>query len=301
MVGGSGWSKTWTYYEDDWQEGNVPIMGSRTHASWAGSSVFDGARAFEGLTPDLSLHCERVNHSAARMLLKPVVAVETWLGLVAEGLTRFDDQAELYIRPMYWAVRNGPSTVAQDPDSICWCLTIYEAPMPKPNGISITHSPFRCPTNETMPVEAKAGCLYPNNARALIEARGRGFDDCLVSDMLGNVAELSNANVFMAKYGVVLTPVPNGTFLNGITRRRVIHLLRHAGIEVVEKSLRYRDFELADEIFATGNHAKVIPVTRIGDRALQPGRFFSKARALYWEFAHSSWSGHSARRIAAAM
>jgi branched-chain amino acid aminotransferase len=235
------------------------------------------------------------------MLLKPVVAVETWLGLVGEGLRRFDDLAELYIRPMYWAEGNGLSAMAQDPDSTCWCLTIYEAPMPKPNGISITHSPFRRPTNDTIPVEAKAGCLYPNNARALIEARGRGFDDCLLGDMLGNITGLTNANVFITKFGVVLTPVPNGTFFNGITRHRVIQLLRYAGVEVIEKSLQYRDFELADEIFATGNYAKVIPVTRIGDRTLLPGRFFGKVRGLYWEFAHSSWSHHKARRIAAAV
>ena len=301
MIGSVGWSKTWTYFQSEWYEGNVPIMGSRTHAAWAGLSVFDGARAFEGVTPDLSLHCTRVNQSATRMLLKPVVAVETWLGLVGEGLRRFDDLAELYIRPMYWAEGNGLSATAQGPDSTCWCLTIYEAPMPRPNGISITYSPFRRPTNDTIPVEAKAGCLYPNNARAMVEARGRGFDDCLLSDMLGNITGLTNANVFITEFGVVLTPVPNGTFLNGITRQRVIHLLRYAGVEVIEKSLQYRDFELADEIFATGNYAKLIPVTRIGERTLLPGRFFGKVRGLYWEFAHSSWSHHKARRIAAAV
>ncbi len=69
-----------------------------------------------------------------------------------------------------------------------------------------------------MPVDAKAGCLYPNNARALVEAGKRGFDNCLLRDMLGNVAELATANIFMAKDGVVYTPIPNGTFLAGITR-----------------------------------------------------------------------------------
>ncbi len=93
-----------------------------------------------------------------------------------------------------------------------------------------------------MPVDAKAGCLYPNNARALLEARSRGFDNCIVCDMLGNVAELANSNVFMVKDGVVFTPMPNGTFLNGITRQRVIELLRDAGVTVVETTLRYRGF-----------------------------------------------------------
>ena len=96
-------SKTWTFLNGDWHEGNVAIMGARTHAAWLGSMVFDGARAFEGVTPDLDLHFARVNSSAASFLLKPVVRAETWLGLTADGLKRFDAGAELYIRPMYWA------------------------------------------------------------------------------------------------------------------------------------------------------------------------------------------------------
>ena len=93
----------------------------------------------------------------------------------------------------------------------------------------------------------------------------RGFDNAIVCDMLGNVAELATSNVFMAKDGVVFTPIANGTFLAGITRQRVIGLLREAGVKVVEKTLTYQDFETADEIFATGNYSKVVPVTRIGD------------------------------------
>jgi branched-chain amino acid aminotransferase len=139
-----------------------------------------------------------------------------------------------------------------------------------------------------MPVDAKAGCLYPNNARSLFEAKSRGFDNAIVCDMLGNVAELATSNIFMAKDGVVFTPIPNGTFLAGITRQRVIGLLRESGVKVVEKVLTYQEFEAADEIFSSGNYSKVVPVTRIGDRSLQFGPLYTKARELYWEFAHSS-------------
>ena len=282
-----GWSKTWTFLDGDWHEGNVPIMGPRTHAAWLGSSVFDGARAFEGVAPDVDLHCARINDSASKMLLKPMVSQDTWLGLVADGRKRFDTQAALYIRPMYWAEHGGPFAVPPDPESTRWCLSLYEAPMPQPAGLSITLSPFRRPTLETMPVDAKAGCLYPNNARALFDAKTRGFDNCLLCDLLGNVAELATANVFMVKDGTVFTPAPNGTFLNGITRQRVLKLLREAGTTVIETALAYRDFEQADEIFSSGNYSKVMPVVRIGDRSLQPGPLYRKARALYWEFAHA--------------
>ena len=138
-----------------------------------------------------------------------------------------------------------------------------------------------------MPIEAKAGCLYPNNARALVEARARGFDNCLMCDMLGNVAELATANVFMAKDGQVMTPMANGTFLNGVTRQRVLALLRQDGVDAREATLGFADFDGADEIFVVGNYGKVTPVKRIDGRDLQPGPFFRRARKLYWEFAHA--------------
>ena len=279
-------SQTWTFFEGEWAEGNVAIMGVRTNASWLASSVFDGARAFEGVTPDLDLHCARVNQSAVNFGLKPVVDLETWLGLTAEGLKRFAPDAQLYIRPMYWADQGLGGGVMFDPDTTRWCLSIYEAPMPQTRGSALTLSPYRRPTLECAPVDSKAGCLYPNNARALFEAKRRGFDNCMLLDMLGNVTELANANLFMVKDGVVFTPAPNGVFLDGITRRRVIGLLRADGVEVVEKTLTYADFQGADEIFSSGNYGKVTPMIRLDERELQPGPIAQRARALYWAFAH---------------
>lgn len=287
MAPAQGWSKTWSFYEGDWHEGNLPIMGVRSHAAWLCSSVFDGARAFEGVTPDLDLHCARVNASATTLHLQPVVSAETWEGLTRDGIKRFDKDTALYIRPMYWAEQSGKLLVAPDPASTKWCLTLYEAPMRTPEGFSITLSPYRKPSLECMPTDAKAGCLYPNNARALIEANSRGFGNCAVLDMLGNVAELATANLFIGKDGVVFTPAPNGTFLNGITRQRVVKLLRDAGVTVVETTLSYADLQNADEIFSSGNYSKVMPVNRIDDRDLQPGPLYRKARDLYWEFAHA--------------
>ena len=175
-----------------------------------------------------------------------------------------------------------------DPNSTRFALCIYEAPMPKPVGSSITLSPFRKPTFESAPVNAKAACLYPNNGRAMLEAQSRGFQNCLMADMLGNIAELATANIFMARDGVVMTPAPNGTFLNGITRQRIIKLLRDSGQEVRECMLTYKDFEEADEIFQAGNYGKLMPIIRIDGRDLQPGPMFSRARELYWEFAHGA-------------
>jgi branched-chain amino acid aminotransferase len=285
-------SETWTWFEGDWHQGNVLVAGPRTHAFWLGSSVFDGARAFEGVTPDLDRHCERLNGSARALGLKPTQSVETMLGLVADGLKRFSSREAIYIRPMYWAEDGGVggSSVPPDPETTRFLLCLYVSPMNPARGFSITLSPFRRPSLETMPTNAKAGCLYPNNARCVLEAKSRGFDNALVLDLLGNVAEAGTSNLFMVSDGVVKTPALNGTFLAGITRRRTIELLRGAGVPVEETTLKVSDFMEADEIFSTGNNSKVVAINRIEGRALPPGPMMLQARKLYWDWAHSGGS-----------
>ncbi|EJN00355.1 branched-chain amino acid aminotransferase [Phyllobacterium sp. YR531] len=278
---------TWTYVDGDWYEGNVPLIGPRTHAMWLASTVFDGARWFEGVAPDLDLHCARVNTSAIAMGLKPTMGADEIVGLTHEGLKKFDGNTAVYIRPMYWGEHGGYMGVPADPESTRFCLSIYEAPMLEPSGFSLSVSPFRRPTFETMPTNAKAGCLYPNNGRAILEARSRGFDNALVLDMLGNVAETASSNIFMVKDGHIFTPAPNGTFLSGITRSRIIDVLADYGFRTTQTTLTVQDFLEADEIFSTGNHSKVVPVIKIEDRELQVGPIARKARELYWEFAHS--------------
>jgi branched-chain amino acid aminotransferase len=281
------WSRTLTFFEGKWHEGNVPIMGPRTHGAWLASTVFDGARHFEGVTPDIDLHCARINRSAKTIGLNPTMESGAIVELVREGVKKFGPGAELYIKPMYWGVGEGVGAIIPNPDDIGFCLCIFESPLAKPGGFTVTSTWVRRPSIENAPTDAKAGCLYPNNARALRDARSRGFDNALVADGLGNIAETATSNIFMAKDGVVKTPMPNGTFLNGVTRQRTIALLRAMGVTVLETSLRYQDFVEADEIFTSGNASKVMPVLKIDDRDLQPGPFYTKARKAYWEYAHA--------------
>jgi len=280
-------STTWTHVDGDWYEGNVPIVGPRSHVMWLGSSVFDGARWFEGIAPDLDRHAARVNASALALGLQPTKTPDEIVALTWEGLKKFDGKTAVYIRPMYWAEEGGYMGVPADPASTRFLLCLYEAPMQAASGFSLCVSPFRRPTMETMPTNAKAGCLYPNNGRAILDAQARGYENALVLDMLGNVAETASSNIFMARDGVVFTPAANGTFLSGITRARTISLLREAGVTVVETALRVDDFRKADEIFSTGNYSKVVPVFRFEEREMQPGPFAAKARKLYWDWAHS--------------
>lgn len=279
------WSETWTYVDGQWLEGNTPLLGPRSHAMWLGSSIFDGARAFEGVMPDLLAHCARANRSAEALGLNPTMDAGAIAELAWEGVTKFPAGTALYVRPMYWAEQGGFMSVPPDPSSTRFALCLYETPMPAPTGFTACKTQWQRPTLPTAPVNAKAGCLYPNNGRMMREAQDRGFQNALSCDVLGNVAEFATANAFLVKDGVVATPAANGTFLAGITRARTMELLRGAGVEVVETALRYEDFEAADEIFSTGNYSKIMPVTRFEERDLQPGPITMQARDLYWDFA----------------
>lgn len=282
----------WTWTDGGWRQGDVMVAGAADHGMWQGASVFDGARGFEGVAPDLDLHCARVNASALAMGLEPTMAAGAMTEIAREGLAKFRGDVPVYIRPMYWSRSGDASLICADPATTVFAMSLEALPMTDPaslpnGGMSLTTTQFRRPILSMAVVDAKAGALYPNNARMIREAKSKGFDNALVQDIAGNVAELATSNVFLAKDGVVATPIPNGTFLNGITRQRVIKLLRGAGIEVVETTLTPADFRAADEVFSTGNANKVVPVWKFEDVEYGPGPIAKRARELYWDFAHA--------------
>ncbi|SSC68523.1 branched-chain amino acid aminotransferase [Ciceribacter selenitireducens] len=283
---------TWTYVDGEWISGNPPLIGPVSHAMWLGSTVFDGARWFDGIAPDLDAHCRRVNRSAVNMGMTATVSAEEIERLAWEGVKKFDGKTAIYIKPMYWAEHGMPgSVVAADPASTRFALCLFEAPMHTAQPHSLTLSPFRRPTPECAMTDAKTGSLYPNSGRMILEARARGFDNALVRDMNGNIVETASSNVFLVKDGVVFTPAANRTFLAGITRARVIGLLREAGHEVREVTLSVEDFMDADEIFTSGNYSKVAPVNRLDSRELQEGPVARKALELYMDWARTTRVG----------
>ena len=277
-----------TYFNGVWHDGDKYILRAADHGTWLGSSVFDGARFFEGATPDLLLHCERVNNSAKAMMLDPIVTPEEMVGIIKEGLSSFDKATSVYIRPMYWALDGGESLVLPKENSTAFSICLEQIPMAAAiASATLSRTKFRRPVLEDNVVNAKAGCLYPNNARMLAEARSKGFTNALVADAAGNVAETATANIFMVRDGEVLTPIPNGTFLAGITRARHIQNLREYGKKVSETVLTFQDFEDADEVFMTGNMTKIMPVTAFEDKNYQVGSVAKLARELYWDWSRS--------------
>lgn len=276
----------WTYFQGVWHQGDLPVMNAADHGTWLGTLVFDGARMFNGVVPDLEPHCARINASATSMGMTPTKSTDEIVTLVREGLEKFEDDAAVYIRPMYWSTDGGFGMIPADPDSTAFSLCLEQIPMPVEGASqALGRTEFVRPKINMAPVNAKAACLYPNNARMIRSAVARGFDNAIVADDLGNVAESATANIFMVKDGVVRTPIPNGTFLNGITRQRIIKLLREAGHTVEEATLSFDDFAAADEVFLTGNASKVTPITKVEDSEYPIGPITKQARALYWAWA----------------
>ncbi|WP_444463350.1 branched-chain amino acid aminotransferase [Rhodobacter capsulatus] len=278
-----------TWFEGRWHEGDVAVMRAADHGIWQGSSVFDGARLFDGLVPDLDLHCARVNRSAAALMITPTIDPAEMVEIAREGLRKYAKGAAVYIRPMYWALDGSDLGVAPQEGATGFALCLEEVPMPPADKtVTLTTTQFRRPVLADNVCNAKAGCLYPNNARMLVEAKRKGFGNALVQDAMGNVAESATANVFIVKDGVVLTPIANGTFLAGITRARHMANLRAAGVEVREAVLTLDDVRAADEVFLSGNFGKVTPVTGFDDVTYAHGPMTKRIREIYMDWALSA-------------
>jgi branched-chain amino acid aminotransferase len=269
------------WYGGEWFDEEPKILGPMDHAFWLGSVIFDGARAIEGWAPDLDRHCARAVRSAKVMGMKPGLDAARIQALCEEGIRRMGPQATLYVRPMFF-IRKGLGAARPDPDSTDFVLALYDTPLPAWAGFSAMLAPFRRPATDMAPTDAKAACLYPNGARATAWAVARGAEMAVMCDVAGNIAEFASSNLWCVLDGVAVTPAVNHTFLNGITRQRVLALFRENGIPVEERALRPEELEEASEIFSTGNYAKVQPCTRYNGRALPIGPVATKARDLYF-------------------
>ncbi|MES2047781.1 MAG: branched-chain amino acid aminotransferase [Pseudomonadota bacterium] len=271
-----------TYFKGSWSEGNTPLFGAMDNAVWLGSSVFDGARSIRGHVPDLRLHLARVLKSAQSLGLQCPYNVDELEALCHTGIQQFPPDAELYIRPLVFGTEG---LLIPESDKSGFALTLFDAAMPPFSGFSACLSSLRRPDPAMAPTDAKASCLYPNSTRALREAKLRGVENAVVCDSQGNVAEFATANIFLVTAsGELVTPIANGSFLSGITRARVIALLKTDGIAVIERSVAPDELLTAKEIFNTGNFGKVTPCISYEGRELAIGPMASRARELYMAF-----------------
>ncbi|MEM8555868.1 MAG: aminotransferase class IV, partial [Pseudomonadota bacterium] len=163
-----------TYHNGTWHQGNLAVIGAADHGSWLASTVFDGARHVDGMAPDLWAHCERINRSAEALMLTPTHTTQQIFDAVWEGLASYPKETPIYIRPLYWGLDSVAAAIVNG-DACDFCICLEAVPMAAPEAAQrLTTTPFRRPVQEDNICNAKAGCLYPNNARIIAGARARG-------------------------------------------------------------------------------------------------------------------------------
>lgn len=252
-----------------WRDANVHIL---THAMHYASSVFEGQRAYGGTIFALRKHSERLRNSAAILGFDlpwsaeeiDAACVET---LAGNGLT------DAYVRPVAWrgSEQMGVSAQRTKPHMAiaAWEWGAYFGDAIN-TGLRLDIAPWRRPAPFTAPVHAKASGLYMIATMSKHHAEGRGFQDALMFDYRGQVAEATGANAFFLRDGVLYTPTPD-CFLDGITRQTVIELAGRRGIEVVTRAIWPEELESFEQFFLTGSAAEVTPVRSAGPWTFEVG------------------------------
>jgi len=254
----------------DWQDAKLHVL---THGLHYASSVFEGERSYGGHIFKLREHGERLHKSAKILGFDIPYSVEA-LEKARHEVMQANNIVDGYFRPVAWRGSEMMGVSAQH-NTIhvaiaAWPWPSYFSPEARERGIKLAVSQWRRPAPDTAPIDAKAAGLYMICTMSKHKAEQDGFDDALMYDYRGYVAEATGANIFAAQDGKLHTPIPD-CFLNGITRRTVIDLAQRRGIEVIERRLDEADIAKADEIFITGTAAEVTPVGQIGDNHYQVG------------------------------
>jgi branched-chain amino acid aminotransferase len=263
-----------------WRDANVHVL---THAMHYASAVFEGERAYGGKVFAMSEHSQRLIESA-RILgfelpwTRDQIDAAVMETLVANGLTNG------YVRPIAWrgSEQMGVSAQRTKPHLAiaCWEWGAYFGAEALAKGLRLNIAPWRRPAPYTAPTKSKAAGLYMICTMSKHAAEDAGYNDALMLDWRGQVAEATGANVFFMKDGVLHTPTPD-CFLDGITRRTVIGLARKRGIEVIERVIWPEELETFEQAFLTGSAAEVTPLAEIGPWRFEVGAMTKQLAADY--------------------
>ncbi len=253
-----------------WREANVHVL---THAMHYASAVFEGARAYGGKVFALEQHSQRLIESAAILgftlpWTREQIDAAVNETLVANGLTNG------YVRPIAWrgSEQMGVSAQRTKPHLAiaCWEWGAYFGPEALAKGLRLNIAPWRRPAPYTAPTKSKAAGLYMICTISKHAAEDAGYNDALMLDWRGQVAEATGANIFFLRDGKLHTPTPD-CFLDGITRRTVMGLARKRGIEIVERAIWPEELESFEQAFLTGSAAEVTPLAEIGPWRFEVG------------------------------
>lgn len=263
-----------------WRESRVHVL---THGLHYGTSVFEGERAYGGRVFRLTEHGERLRRSAAAMSF-PLPFDTRALDQATEEVVRVNGIKDGYIRPLAWLGSEDLGLSAQGAQVhmaiAAWPWPVVFGQEAQERGIRLGTARWTRTMPSMLPVKAKTAGVYAAGVLARREAEQAGFDDALLLDHQGFVAEGSSANLFLAERGRLVTPIAD-TFLDGITRGVVIELCRGLGIEVSEERVTPARLREADEVFLTGTAYEVQPVASIDDHTYPVGELSRQLVAAY--------------------
>jgi branched-chain amino acid aminotransferase len=246
-----------------WREANVHVL---THALHYASSVFEGQRAYGGTIFKLHEHSERLVNSA-RLLGFEIPWSADEIDAACKQVLKANNMTDAYMRPVAWrgSEKMGVSPKGTKPHLAiaAWEWGKYFDPAKAAKGIRLDIAPWRRPAPYTAPVHSKAAGLYMIATLSKQHADNRGYDDALMFDWRGQVAEATGANAFFIRNGELHTPTPD-CFLDGITRRTVMDLARRRGVPVIERTIWPEELESFEQMFLTGSAAEVTFVGSAG-------------------------------------
>ena len=263
-----------------WRDAKVHVL---THGLHYGSCVFEGERVYDGKVFKLREHSERLLASAQLLGFTIPYTVEeiekATLGIVAKQNVKNG-----YIRPVAWRGSEMMAVSAQKTRIhvaiATWEWPSYFTKEARARGLRLQLSKWARPAPNTAPTASKAAGLYMICTLSKHAAEDAGFDDALMLDYRGLIAEATGANMFFVMNGELHTPTPD-CFLDGITRRTVMELARKRGIEVIERHIKPEELKHVAEVFLTGTAAEVTPIGQIGEQSFNVGRMSLQLMADY--------------------
>ncbi len=252
-----------------WREAKLHVLSHGLHYA---SGVFEGERAYAGNIFRLRMHTERLLNSG-RILGFEIPWTADQIDEACRAVVRANGLTDAYVRPIAWRGAEQLSVSAQQ-TKIHLAIATWAWPNlfgdNRMKGVRLGLAEWKRPHPETAPTASKAAGLYMIGTLSKHAAEAQGFDDALMLDWRGRVAEATGANIFLVMDGELHTPTPD-CFLDGITRRTVMGLAKRRQIKIVERPILYEELANASEVFLAGTAAEVTPVREIAGRSFTPG------------------------------
>ena len=279
-----------------WMNGKlVPFKNAKvhvlTHALHYSTAVFEGIRCYN--TPNgsaifrLPEHVDRLFNSCKLYGMKMHYTKKQIIDAIIKTV-KASGLKECYIRPIayygYGAMGLTPTLNKVDVSISCWEWKMGESKAGKFSGAKCKISKWIRIDSKSQPMQAKSAANYSNAALARVEALKSGYDEAIMLNSSGKVAEGSAENIFIIKNGIIKTPPLNADILYGVTRDSVIRLIKSNGIKLIEKNITVKELFKADEVFMTGTAAEVKSVTKINKTTIGNGKIGKITKTLQKSF-----------------